>query len=51
MSGKAARVTDNGFKFKADALEGRVAPVSDPDRMSNELTGSSQFNNSKCRVL
>lgn len=51
VSGKVAVVTASGFKFKAHTLEGRVASMSDPDRINNELTGSSQFNNSKCRVL
>lgn len=47
MSKKVAGVTATGFKFKADTLEGRVASMSDPDRMSNELRGSSEFNNFK----
>lgn len=51
VSGKVVVVTASGFKFKAHTLEGRVASMSDPDRINNELTGSSQFNHSKCRVL
>lgn len=48
-SGKVAGVPASGFKFRADRLEGRVASMSNPDRMSNEQTGNLQFN-SKCRV-